>query len=84
MSRAILTLQYPDPLLGRSKILAATYNPKALVAFKEAVLEDARLEALGWGQDELLDCLAEKELEKLELIFNKLQSQMEDNTILQV
>ena len=43
MVTASLVLQYPDWQSGKIRLLATTKNPKALKAFKDAVLEEARL-----------------------------------------
>ena len=50
---ANLVLQYPDWQSGRIRLLATTKDPRALLAFKDAVLEEARLNLLGCD-DEIL------------------------------
>ncbi len=67
-------LQYPDPRQGRTVAIATTRSPKALRSFKEAVLEEARLEAMGWDDllgdyDEVLDLQDRLEIERLEKLF---------------
>ena len=66
MKRPILVLQYPDPREGRTVAIAATRNPAALRAFKEAVLEEARLAVLDWGPDEVIHIQDQAELERLQ------------------
>jgi len=73
MKRPILVLQYPNPEQGSATVaLAATRDPKALQAFKEAVLEEARLEAMGWQDDKVLHIQNQMELEKLEKLLGLL------------
>ena len=50
--------------------LAATRNGKALRAFKEAVLEDARLSILDWQADEVIHLQEVVELERLEKLLD--------------
>ena len=50
--------------------LAATRNGKALRAFKEAILEDARLSILDWQADEVIHLQEEVELERLEKLLD--------------
>ena len=54
MKKPILVLQYPDARQGRTIALAATRSRSALLAFKQAVLEDTRLAVLDWDTDEVL------------------------------
>lgn len=61
---ASLVLQYPDWQSGKIRLLAATKDPKALRAFKAAVLEEARLNAMACD-DEVLKIEYGQELHKL-------------------
>ena len=72
MKRPILVLQYPDNREARTIALAATRNPRALQAFKEAALEEARLAAMDWEADEVLHVQNQKELERLEKLLGLL------------
>ena len=72
MKRPILVLQYPDNREARTVALAATRSLKALRAFKEAVLEDAKLGAMDWEADEVLTIQNQVELERLERLLEKL------------
>ena len=72
MKHPILVLQYPDSREGRTVALAATRNHKALAAFKQAVLEDARLDAIGLGCDEVLIAHEQAELERLSKVLEML------------
>jgi len=69
---AIIVLQYPDPVEGRLKMLASTRDRKALLAFREAVLGEARARALESYTDEVLRIDYEKDLERLEQILDLL------------
>ena len=69
MSRPILVLQYPDSREGRLVALASTRNPMALQAFREAVLEDARLAVMDWRADDVLLMQEQLELERLEKLL---------------
>lgn len=69
MRTPFLVLQYPDPEEGRTVAVAATRSPRAFQSFKEAVIEEASLKALGWGQDEVLDLEARLEFERLEKVL---------------
>lgn len=69
MTKAVLVLQYPDPRQGRTVAIAATTSLKALQGFKEVVIEEARLETLGWDHDEVLDLQARLEAERLEKLL---------------
>jgi len=69
---AVITLQYPDLWDKRLKILASTRNKKALMAFKEAVLTEARLKLLGLPDDEVLRIDYQKDYERLCAIFDLL------------
>lgn len=68
---ASLVLQYPDWQSGKIRLLATTKNPKALKAFREAVLEEARLNLLSCD-DEILRIEYQEELNKLEKLLNAL------------
>ena len=70
MKRPILVLQYPDSREARTVALAATRNGKALRAFKEAVLEDARLSLLDWRADEVIHLQEVGELERLQKLLD--------------
>ena len=72
MKKPILVLQYPDSRDARTVALAATRSLKALLAFKEAVLEEARLGAMDWDADEILTIQNQTELERLEKLLDKL------------
>ena len=72
MSRPILVLQYPDSREGRLVAMASTRNPMALLAFREAVLEDARLAVLDWRADDVLLLQEKLELERLETLLSVL------------
>ena len=72
MKDPILVLQYPSDREGRLVALAVTRNQKAILAFKEAVLEDARFDAIGLDCDEVLIAHEQAELERLIAVFNKL------------
>ncbi|MFC1905056.1 hypothetical protein ACFLXT_04795 [Chloroflexota bacterium] len=72
MKRPILVLQYPDPHEGRAVAIAATRGLKALQAFKEAVLEEARLAVMDWDADEILTIQNQSELGRLEKLLDKL------------
>lgn len=68
---ANLVLQYPDWQNGKIRLLATTNNPKALRAFRDAVLEEARLNALS-TDDPILKIEYNEELHKLERLLNLL------------
>ena len=72
MKRPILVLQYPDSREARTVALAATRNLKALQAFKEVVLEEARLAVMDWEADEVLSIQNQTELERLGKLLEKL------------
>ena len=72
MKRPILVLQYPDSREARTVALAATRSEKALRAFKEAVLEDARLSTLDWQADEVIHLQEVVELERLQKLLDLL------------
>jgi len=71
MTSAHLVLQYPDWQSGKIRLLATTKNPKALLAFKQAVMEEARLNLLGCD-DDILRIEYEEELNKLEKLLDAL------------
>jgi len=73
MKTPILVLQYPNPERGSATIaLAATRDRKALQAFKEAVLEEARLATMDWEADEVLHAQNQTELERLNKLLGLL------------
>ena len=72
MKRPILVLQYPDPHECKTVAIAATRSPKALQAFREAVLEEARLAVMDWEADEVLCIQNQTELGRLEQLLDKL------------
>lgn len=72
MKKPILVLQYPDPHEGRTVAIAATRSLKALQAFKEVVLEEARLAAMDWEADEVLHAQNVTELERLNKLLRLL------------
>jgi hypothetical protein len=63
-----LVLQYPDWQSGKIRLLATTKAPKALRAFRDAVLEEARLNALS-AEDPILKIEYNEELRKLEILL---------------
>jgi len=69
---AVLTLQYPDSYEGRLKVIASTYNRKAMLAFKKACLEEAQLKTLGFDQDEVLLVDAQHEYKRLQELLDML------------
>jgi hypothetical protein len=71
MTTASLVLQYPDWQSGKLRLLATTRNPKALRAFRDAVLEEARLAAMS-ADDEVLQVEYREELHKLERLLDLL------------
>jgi hypothetical protein len=64
-----LVLQYPDWQNGKIRLLATTKDRKALLAFKQAVIEEAKLNLIGCD-DEVLRIEYEEELHKLEKLLN--------------
>ena len=72
MKKPILVLQYPDSREARTVALAATRSLKALQAFKEAVLEEARLAVMDWETDEVLHAQNQTELERLNKLLGLL------------
>jgi len=68
---ANLVLQYPDYQSGKIRLLATTKNLKALRAFREAVLEEARLNAIS-TDDPILIVEYNEELHKLERLLDLL------------
>ncbi|MFC1930063.1 hypothetical protein ACFLW6_04315 [Chloroflexota bacterium] len=75
MAPAHLVLQYPDWQSGKIRLLASTKDRKALVAFKEAVLEEARLTLFGCD-DDILQIEYQEELRKLEKLLDALVPDM--------
>ncbi len=73
MKRPILVLQYPNPERGNTTIaLAATRAPQALQAFREVVLEEARLDTMDCEVDEVLHIQKQMELERLNKLLGLL------------
>ncbi|MFC1861737.1 hypothetical protein ACFLX6_00365 [Chloroflexota bacterium] len=72
MKKPILVLQYPDPHEGRTVAIAATRGLKALQAFKELVLEEARLAVMDWEADEVIHAQSQIELERLNKLLELL------------
>ena len=68
----VLTLQYPDQYEGKLRIIASTYDPKAMLAFKRACLQDTQLKTMGWIDDEVLQRDAEHEYKRLLDLLNLL------------
>jgi len=68
---ASLVLQYPDWQSGKIRLLATTKSPKALRAFRDAVLEEAKLNALS-TDDPILNVEYNEELHKLERLLSLL------------
>lgn len=66
-----LVLQYPDWQSGKIRLLATTKDRKALLVFKYAVMEEARLNLLSCD-DDILRIEYEEELRKLEKLLNVL------------
>jgi len=66
-----LTLTYPDLQTGKVRLLAVTQDKRVLAAFKEAVLEEARLNLLGCD-DAILRIEYQEELSKLEKLLGAL------------
>ena len=75
----VLTLQYPDAYEGRLRILASTHDNNVLVAFKKAVLEEAKLRTLGFIDDEVLRCDAEYEYNRLRSLLDMVVPEGADN-----
>lgn len=71
MNRPHLVLQYPDWQSGKIRLLAMTSDKRALVAFRQAVLEEARLNLL-CCDDDILKIEYREELHKLEKLLNAL------------
>ncbi len=72
MKQPILVLQYPDPRQGRTVAIASTKDPAMLHAFKETVLQEARLATMDWVDDEALLVLEQAELKRLQAILELL------------
>jgi len=68
---ASLVLQYPDWQSGKIRLLATTKSPKALRTFRDAVLEEAKLNALS-TDDPILKVEYNEELHKLERLLSLL------------
>ena len=76
---AVITLQYPDLWDGKLKILASTRDRKALLAFREAVLIEARLRILNFLGDEVLQVEYQKDYERLQAILDLLIPEQVDD-----
>ena len=73
MRRPVLVLQYPNPDKGSATIpIAFTSNLKALRYFREIVLEEARLAAMDWTDDDVIKIQNEAELHRLEKLLCRL------------
>ncbi len=72
MKQPILVLQYPDPRQGRTVAIAATRDPAMLHAFKETVLQEARLATMDWIADEVLLVQEQAELKRLQAMLELL------------
>jgi len=71
MVEPTLSLTYPDYQANKVKLLAVTHSRKAMLAFKAAVLEDARLNLM-ICEDEVLKIEYGQELRKLEALLGLL------------
>ena len=71
MVQPTLSLTYPDYQANKVKLLAVTQSRKAMLAFKAAVLEDARLNLMTC-EDEVLKIEYGQELRKLEALLGLL------------
>ncbi len=71
-SLGVITLQYPDLWDGKLRILASTRDRKALLAFREAVLIEARLKLMNFPDDEVLRVEYKKDYERLQGILDLL------------
>ena len=71
MIAASLVLQYPDWQSGKIRLLATTKDQKALCAFRDAVLEEAQLNAIS-ADDPILKVEYTEEWHKLERLLNLL------------
>ena len=71
MVQPTLSLTYPDYQANKVKLLAVTHSRKAMLAFKAAVLEDARLNLMTC-EDEVLKIEYDQELRKLEALLGLL------------
>ena len=76
---AVITLQYPDLWGGKLKILASTRDRKALLAFREAVLTEARLKLMSFLNDEVLHLEYQKDYERLQGVLDLLIPEQTDN-----
>ena len=71
MVQPTLSLTYQDYQANKVKLLAVTHSRKAMLAFKAAVLEDARLNLMTC-EDEVLKIEYGQELRKLEALLGLL------------
>ena len=79
MARPVLVLQYPDRQRDRTVALASTRDWEALMAFKRAVLGEARLAALTWQDDDVLRVNGQAEVHRLETLLEELIPENEDS-----
>ena len=75
---AVITLQYPDLWEGTLRILASTRQKKALLAFRQAVLEEAQLRLMSFVGDEVLQVDYHAEYERLRQILDILIPEQKD------
>ena len=68
---ASLVLQYPDWQSGKIRLLATTKDPKALRAFRDAVIQEAKLLSIS-ADDPILIVEYGEELRKLERLLSLL------------
>jgi len=71
MVQPTLSLTYPDYQANKVKLLAVTHSRKAMLAFKAAALEDARLNLMTC-EDDILKIEYDQELRKLEVLLGLL------------
>ena len=77
---AVITLQYPDLWEGTLKILASTRDKKALLAFRQAVLEEAQLKLMSFVDDEVLKVDYQAEYKRLMQILDILIPEQKDES----
>lgn len=77
---AVITLQYPDLWEGTLRIMASTRNNRALLAFRQAVLEEAQLKLMSFVGDEVLQIDYRAEYERLRKILDILIPEQEDES----
>ncbi len=71
MVQPTLSLTYPDYQANKVRLLAVTHSRKAMLVFKAAVLEDAKLNLMTC-EDEVLKIEYGQELCKLEALLRLL------------